>query len=415
MITGEFFTAPVERIAAGGDGVLHYQGRALFMGLTAPGDLVVGRVMGGKSGRAELVELVEASPRRTVPVCPLYGRCGGCSLQHLSYEAQIAEKGRILQDAFVRIGGLPAPPELTIIPSPPYEYRNRMEFHRVNPGGPFPAFRRAGPGNPGRSRIRAAAGPDDGAARPGQTRPAVGLKGRKSGTVIPLSDCPVADPAIRTALREGKIPPPPGKDRFAVYGRGGTLVREGGNQRGRVTILGKELAMDGGMFFQGNGTMLEALIADLTPIAAGADTGRPMADLYAGVGTFAAFLGGYFPQVDLLEENRAALGLARENVPRGRYFAMTDEGWVKTAAPGSYGFVVADPPRQGLSGAMGAWLSRRGPPVLAYISCDPAALARDSRSLTAGGYRLDSLRFYDFYPQTAHIESLAVFKRDGHG
>jgi 23S rRNA (uracil1939-C5)-methyltransferase len=179
-------------------------------------------------------------------------------------------------------------------------------------------------------------------------------------------------------------------------------------------ILGKELAIDGGVFFQGNGTMLEALVTDLVPIAGGSDTGRPMADLYAGVGTFAAFLGGYFPGVDLLEENREALGPARENVPGGRYFAMADDRWVKTAA-GAYGFAVADPPRQGLSRAMGQWLSRRGPPVLAYVSCDPAALARDSRDLIAGGYRLDSLRFYDFYPQTAHIESLAVFKRDGRG
>jgi 23S rRNA (uracil1939-C5)-methyltransferase len=208
MITGEFFTAPVEYIAAGGDGVLRYRGKSFFMSLTAPGDLVVGRVTGEKPGRAELVELAEASPLRAVPACPLYGRCGGCSLQHLSYEAQIAEKGRILRDALVRIGGLPVLPELATLPSPPYEYRNRMEFHRVTPWNSPPESRRGRAGGPG------------------SIRPAVGLMGRKSGTVVPLSDCPVADPVIRTALRE-RVQPPPERDRFTLYGRGGPCCVRG--------------------------------------------------------------------------------------------------------------------------------------------------------------------------------------------
>ncbi|WP_411048811.1 hypothetical protein [Treponema primitia] len=73
--------------------------------------------------------------------------------------------------------------------------------------------------------------------------------------------------------------------------------------------------------------------------------------------------------------------------------------------------MAADPPRQGLSPALRRTLAQKGPPVLAYVSCDPATLARDSGELLAGGYRLASLTGYDFYPQTAHIESLAVFKR----
>jgi 23S rRNA (uracil1939-C5)-methyltransferase len=73
---------------------------------------------------------------------------------------------------------------------------------------------------------------------------------------------------------------------------------------------------------------------------------------------------------------------------------------------------VADPPRQGLSPALARWIAAKGPPLLAYVSCDPATLARDSRTLAAGGYTLSDLRLYDFYPQTAHIESLAVFKNN---
>jgi 23S rRNA (uracil1939-C5)-methyltransferase len=134
------------------------------------------------------------------------------------------------------------------------------------------------------------------------------------------------------------------------------------------------------------------------------------------VGTFAAFLQDRFERLDLVEENRAALALARENVTgKGcRFFAGTEDGWVRKLLrekQAGYGFAVADPPRRGLSRPLREYLAGQGPPVLAYVSCDPASLARDCRALRDGGYRLESLTFYDFYPQTAHIESLSVLTR----
>jgi 23S rRNA (uracil1939-C5)-methyltransferase len=154
-----------------------------------------------------------------------------------------------------------------------------------------------------------------------------------------------------------------------------------------------------------------------------------MADLYCGVGAFTAFLGALFPRSDLVEMNSAAIALARENT-RGmntELFAQTGDLWVKTQVKtqvttqvttqvkgrslDGYGFVLADPPRQGLSPALRRALAHQGPPVFAYVSCDSATLARDSAELIAGGYRLERLTGYDFYPQTAHIESLAVFRR----
>jgi 23S rRNA (uracil1939-C5)-methyltransferase len=139
------------------------------------------------------------------------------------------------------------------------------------------------------------------------------------------------------------------------------------------------------------------------------------------VGVFAALLGDRFPRIDLMEENKSALALARENVRgEGReFFALRDDEWVRLKSRsrggkpgGGYGFMVADPPRQGLSPALARWIAGEGPPLFAYVSCDPATLARDSRVLTAGAYTLADLRLYDFYPQTAHIESLAVFKKN---
>ncbi|GHV61269.1 hypothetical protein AGMMS49587_04940 [Spirochaetia bacterium] len=181
--------------------------------------------------------------------------------------------------------------------------------------------------------------------------------------------------------------------------------------------------MDAGVFFQSNALMLEELIGDLIKIAAQADSARPMADIYCGVGTFAFFLKERFKRIDLVEENKTALALARENV-RGEargYFALTDDAWVKGPAQRTglgdegYGLIVADPPRQGLSPGMRKWLGHPSgvTALIAYVSCDPATLARDSRELTAAGYELTELGLYDFYPQTAHIESLALFRKKG--
>jgi 23S rRNA (uracil1939-C5)-methyltransferase len=374
------------------------------MDLTAPGDLVTGRITEEHRGwgRAELVELAEPSPLRTLPVCPLYGICGGCSLQHLSYETQINEKKAILEELLTRIGRFSALPPVITRPSPPLEYRNRAQFHRVPPVPPGQKRR----GN-----------------RPRERRPSLGFKARKSGGIVPIPDCPVAVPEIRLALREGTITPPPEKDRFTVYARGETFLREGGRCRGKVRLLDRELVLDAGVFFQSNGKVLECLIGDLLNMSAGADRTLPMADIYCGVGTFSVFLGEGFPRIDLVEENRAALALARENVPGKGTVCYTENAdvWVKTrASPGSgggpgklpYGFILVDPPREGLSPGIRDWLSREGPPLLAYVSCDPATLARDSREFAEkGGYDLAELTLYDFYPQTAHIETLAVFKK----
>jgi 23S rRNA (uracil1939-C5)-methyltransferase len=389
---GELFTAPVEGIAAGGEGMLRRGGKRVFMDLCAPGDTVTGRITETRRDwdRAELVAVEAPSPDRVTPPCPLFGRCGGCSLQHLAYEAQLRAKAAILKEAFTRIGGL-VPPEPALIPSPPLEYRNRMQFHCIT------QFHRAG-------QSRGAAG-------------ALGLKARRSGEIVPLPDCPVADRGIREALRGRTLHPPPHRDRFAVYARGGLLLSEGGPERGTIRLLDRDITLEAGCFFQSNAAALESLIADLLRAAEGANPALPAADLYCGVGTFAAFLCRRFSRIDLMERDRRALALARRNVEGGgaEFFALEDGRWAETRKPAArkYGFIVVDPPRQGFSPAMGRWLAESDCPLLACVSCDPATLARDSRLLREGGYRLAELRLYDFYPQTAHIESLALFRKDG--
>ena len=400
MARGEIYTVRVERIAAGGAGIArlepsvpsdnleaagHRTGKSIFIELSAPGDLVKCRIIKEQKNwaAAELLEIKEPSPLRISPVCPLYGRCGGCSLQHMNYEAQVDAKTVILSDAFRRIGGMDTP-GIRVRRSAPFEYRNRVQFHKT--GKPQPGF-----------------------------------KERKSSRLVAVEDCPVAESGIRKALKEGTLMPPTGKERFTVYSRQNTFLSEGKQEKGRVSILGKELIMDVRLFFQSNAAMLELLIKDLIASADEADKSLPLADIYCGVGTFASFLGSgnqRFSWIDLVEENKFSLALARENIQAAKkvnYYALSDTQWVKTlgknGVSSAWGFMVLDPPREGISAPLREWLSLNGPELIAYVSCDPATLARDSRILADGGYTLKELTLYDFYPQTAHIESLAIFSR----
>jgi 23S rRNA (uracil1939-C5)-methyltransferase len=394
----DVFTVKVEKIAAGGAGLARVElnpghtdnqsatpstetGKTIFIEGAAPGDTVLCRINEEHRSwlRAELLEIVEPSPQRVAPPCGLYGKCGGCNLQHINYSAQLAAKTAILEEAFTRIGGFPRSslPQIKVFPSEPWRYRNRMKFHSTADG-------------------------------------IWGLKARKTDEIIPVDYCLIADPGFRELLQnQNRAAPPPPYERFTIYARNGLLLSENGIRQGRTRVLDRELALDIGVFFQSNGPMLEKLITDLKEIARAADSSLPMADLYCGVGTFAAFLGGSFPQIDLVEENRTALALARENLTPlfVDFYAQRSEEWAKNLSARQYGFIVVDPPRTGFEPALTQRLAEHGPAMLAYVSCDPATQARDGAILAEGGYQLIDLRFYDFYPQTAHIESLAVFSR----
>jgi len=387
METGDIYKLRLESIAQGGEALGKLMGKPVFVEGGAPDETVCCRIIEERKtwARAELLEIIEPSPVRIDSSCAFYGKCGGCNLQHINYDAQIAAKTAVLTDCFRRIGGF-IPPEPQIFPSAPWEYRNRMQFH---------CFRQLSQGENG---------------------PKFGFKGRRSGEIIAVSDCPIAEPGIRELLRRGTrtLPLPVEKDRFTVFSRDSTFLSEGGLQHGKIRLLERDVLLDAGEFFQSNIVMLEKLILELGKIAETADRNLPMADLYCGVGTFAVFLRGMFTKTILAEGNKKALSIARENLKGmdAEFFALRDTEWAKNIlrrkpAPG---FAVVDPPRTGLAPAFASALAQDGPPLLTYVSCDAAALARDSKILNAS-YKLKELMFFDFYPQTAHIESLAVFEK----
>jgi 23S rRNA (uracil1939-C5)-methyltransferase len=394
MAIGDVYKLRLTHIAPGGDALGRLEGKPVFVESGAPDETVLCRIVQEHNtwARAEILEIIEPSPARVPPACTFYAQCGGCNLQHINYEAQLAAKTAILKDSFTRIGGL-QPPEPVIVTSPQWEYRNRIQFHCL------------------RQKAKNA------------DVNQYGFMGRKSGEIIQINDCPVAVVGIRDLLKTQKnkkgdgneLTLPVEKDRFTVFSKDDVLLSEGGKQKGKINLLEKEIFLDASLFFQSNCFMLEKLITELRIVAEDADRNKPIADLYCGVGTFSFYLKDMFPKIILAEENKSAVSLARENL-RGtdaEFFAIRDTNWQNDflRRKNAFGFTVVDPPRAGLSPKTAEALAQEGPPILAYVSCDSASLARDSKILIKSGYQIKKLVFFDFYPQTAHIESLAVFEK----
>jgi len=385
MAMNDIYKLHLESIAPGGDALGRFEGKTIFVEGGAPDETVICRIINDHNtwARAEILEINDPSPVRIKSACDFAGICGGCNLAHINYEAQVSAKENILKDSIARIAGIQSP-LIKVFSSPPFEYRNRMQFH---------CFRQN-------------------ENKKDKTRK-FGLKGKKSEEIIAVNDCLVAVAQIRNILRTGALSIPPGKDRFTVFSKDDCFLNEGEQSRGKITLLGKEIILDASVFFQSNCFMLEKMILELRKAAEYADKNLQMADLYCGVGTFAFFLHDLFDNVICAEENKTAVSIARENLKgvNAEFIALRDTEWQRAVFQKSnkINFAVIDPPRAGLNIKLAAALAREMIPALAYVSCDPASLARDSKILINGGYKLKELMLFDFYPQTSHIESMAVF------
>ncbi|HUW42499.1 MAG TPA: TRAM domain-containing protein [Rectinemataceae bacterium] len=365
----------IEKLVAGGDGLAFHEGRAVFVPLALPGETVEVRVDEARRdyAKAELLGVLEPSPRRVQPPCPIYASCGGCNLQHLDYPAQVEAKARILEEAFRRTGRMDVG-ALVVLPSPPFGYRNRLQLH-VAPGGGLGFMRRSG------------------------------------NEVVEAPSCPIAADSVRRWLEARALSGRSASEaqgfessRFVVFGSGEKVWVERGEAE--VAVAGEPIRFRVEGFFQSNLQLLELFAPRLLEGL----SGEVAADLYCGVGLFSRFLGRRFAHLVCVEREAAAIELARRNVPgSGREFAALGvEDWVRgRSAEGRFDCVLADPPRTGLSASVRSWMIRARIPALRYLSCDPVTMARDIGELTRSGYVLESLEGLDFYPQTSHLESFA--------
>lgn len=379
----------IGKLVTGGAGLAFHEGMAVFVPLSVPGDRLEVRLQPhGRWFTAEILSILEPGSGRIEASCPLFGECGGCNLQHLSYAVQLESKSAILRELFIRTAHFD-PGVIETCPSQPFGYRNRMQFHLSSDGR-------------------------------------IGLARRDSADIVQLGHCPVADPAIDRwlgeRLRLGRKAKDlkaatGGKDRFIVYGAEGAVAIEGRDRDAEVRVAGDTIRFPVTGFFQSNLGMISRLVErEILAGGAAADRTRNAraVDLYAGVGLFAHFLAKSHQQLVCVESDARTLEYARSNTPAGTLLSATGvDAWTASvAARQRYDTVLADPPRTGLGRTVTTWLAQADVETFIYISCDPATLARDSQALLASGWHLESLRLYDFYPHTGHIESAARFVRN---
>jgi 23S rRNA (uracil1939-C5)-methyltransferase len=383
-------------------------GRVVFIPYGIPGERVSIEIIEDNKNfaRGKLVKVLEPSPERVEPRCKHFGRCGGCHFQHMNYEAQLRYKSGILSEQLTRVGKLVNPPAPQVITSPnPFHYRNNIRFH-VNEAGKL------------------------------------GFLAPQSERIIPISECHLPEEPIAQAWPLLSMEPDCGIDQVELRcGADGELLvsLEGPTETppefeseaglsaiysgpgGRVVLAGQDVLqmrvgdrsfqVSGGAFFQVNtpmaGVMVEALQKNLI-----LSKECILLDLYCGVGLFSAFFAGKVKEVFGVE---LSLDACRDFVTNLDEFETVSlyEGAVERILPRlevKPDVVILDPPRAGLHPKALESLLEKKPGQIAYISCDPATLARDLDQLTTNDYRLDKLFLLDIFPQTYHIESIAFLK-----
>ncbi|HPG26948.1 MAG: class I SAM-dependent RNA methyltransferase [Spirochaetaceae bacterium] len=420
----------VEALAAGGDGIARLpDGRVVFVEGGLPGDLVEldALEIRPRLARARIARLIEASPDRVEPECAHFGRCGGCQWQHLDYEAQVEAKRRIVQDALERIGGIAIEAPIGIVPSPaPYHYRARARLVEADSG--------------------------------------VGYRRRGSHEVEAISKCPILVEALEAPLAALRAQTSRGGDEIDggsevpdaalagdkaidASGRGrrrrrrptewcllagssgeavarpatGRASKRGERSRVEIAVAGERLRASVTSFVQGNALLWDALADAVAACALAPRDGRSpgrFVELYAGIGFLTVPLARRGLEGVAVESDRSALGDLEANlrrsrlggrveVVRGRAELLRDLGERIARAD----VLLVDPPRVGLHEAVRRAIEEQGPGRCVYLSCDPATLARDLRALIAADYRLVSVRAFDLFPQTPHVETLAVLER----
>jgi 23S rRNA (uracil1939-C5)-methyltransferase len=399
-------------MAHGGSALGRHQGRVVFVPYAIPGETVRVEIVETRArwARGRLLEVLQPSPHRVEPPCPYFGqgKCGGCQFQHIDYEAQADFKRQVVIDQLARVGGLrQAKVQDCIGAAEPWKYRNHTQFN-LTPEGQL------------------------------------GFLVADSHEVIPVQECLITDPLLddlwtaldmewpqlrRLSLRCGSGT----GDLMAIFeldhyedfdievvfpvscvllladGEAAVLM---GQSYLVEHVAGRDYRISAASFFQVNTAGAEALVELVRDYLAPA--GQDMLlDLYCGVGLFGLALADQVGTVIGVESDPSAAGDFRYNA-QGLDHVELIEAKVEhalTSLDRPVDLVVLDPPRSGAGKEVIDELARLAPRRVVYVSCDPATLARDAHHLTACGYALQEVQPIDLFPQTHHIESIALFTR----
>jgi len=421
----------IEKLTHGGRGMGRSDGKAVFVPLTCPGDLVRCRVTRDRKqfAEAELLEIVEPSPQRRSPPCPLFGECGGCQWQHLPYPLQCQWKEQIFGELLGRRQILPAAECGSMLASPEeFGYRHRVQFKcKMTDHGMAVGFYRTGshfvvdasrcllispPLQETLTLLRTTLSD----APAGDSIPQIDVSCGDQGEVqVILHGLPGAaeqlSPWLERIARHNSF------SAFLQTGRKNTLQWISGPRQLHYRVGSQQLEVQAGpgRFTQVNSAQNQHLV-DLVLTAAELQGHERVLDLFCGIGNFSLPLArlaaevvgveSFAPAIEDARRNAAANGL--DNVS----FYAGDAGDAVQRYRDGRGFdlVVLDPPRSGCYAVM-KQLLQDPPQRIIYVSCDPATLVRDLQLMVHNGYQVASSRPIDLFPQTWHIESVTVLDR----
>jgi 23S rRNA (uracil1939-C5)-methyltransferase len=401
--------------AHGGAAVARDEGKVWLVNYALPGEVVEAEPRGRQGGVAvaRTTRVIERSPHRVDAPCPYFGECGGCQLQHAAYAHQLALKRQVVEEAWSR-AGLRLPPDAAVLRmDDPWRYRIRGEFEAVSTAEGW----------------------------------RFGFHRLRSHSVLPIDSCLIHDqrieralPAFATAANELGLTglqnllltaEPGGKGllwRLRFHGREPTWPRNDFAHRVAellpdVTLLDDAISLEfWGMtfrarsdtFVQTNYRQMLVLYRTALDMLA-PKPGENVLDLFAGIGTISVAVARSASSVTAVEENPGAVQLgrlnARINSARVEYLPGKVEDVLRQVRLGRHQAVVLDPPRAGCEPAALAELIRLGPERIVYVSCEPSTHARDLVGLVRGGYRVRRAAIVDMFPQTYHIESVALLER----
>jgi 23S rRNA (uracil1939-C5)-methyltransferase len=431
---GAQYELTIESQPQGPDAIARLDGMAVFVPDAAPGDRVTARIteVHPSYARAQVVRIESRSPDRVAYVCPIARDCGGCQWQHLSYRVQCDAKARAVRDTLTRIGGWTEPDVQTTIPSPrEFHYRNKATYHVEQRGGALQ----------------------------------VGYYGRRTTDLVPLESCPLnmepLDRALSATVHMLNTEPRFAPVARALRGLTGRISRETGGivlrfllkgdvrlrecaeaiadcidaltgvtgeytgQRGarrERTLYGSDLLTErvgdqtyrvpASSFFQVNPYATPALVEQVREAAALTGSER-LIDAYGGVGLFSRALAGAAQSITLVEADRTASKHARRAFEDAGYSNATVIASPVERLPRTIqaDVIVCDPPRQGAGRDALEALHATGAARMVYVACDPANLARDSATLRDLGWDLVRATPVDLFPQTYHIETVALLER----
>ena len=380
-----FITVRVESLVFGGAGLAHGpDGRVVFVAFAAPGELVEAQVEREYPDYIQAVtaRVIEPSPDRVEPPCALFGECGGCQLQHMSYPAQLAAKEAVVREQLRRIGKLDDSIVRPIVgAAQPWGYRNHLRFSTGKKYGD------------------------------------VGYIGRKGYGLLKVESCPIADPWVSELLPKLQGH---GAGLHQIQVRhsaetGTSLINpaipglsfETGQKAYIEELAGRRFDVSASAFFQVNHAQAEQmvrLVGEALP-----ERGELLIDGFAGVGTFAVIFAERFTRVLAIEESNSAAKDSERNLAQAPNVEML-VGKVEDVLPEldvRPDAIVLDPPRPGCAPPVMRAILEFQPSTVVYVSCNPATLARDLRILVNGGYQLDWVTPLDMFPQTGHIECVS--------